>query len=61
MSNFEYPAWLETYSFYNYQFKAELPLYTGQKLKSLSDLAKRKRRYWKFSKLWLVYLQLLLE
>lgn len=35
-----YPAWSNNYTFYNHQFKLELPLYTGKKLESMAELAK---------------------
>jgi outer membrane protein TolC len=37
----QYPAWTDSYTFYTHQLKLELPLYTGKKLESTADLAKR--------------------
>lgn len=36
-----YPAWSDTSTFYHHQLKLQMPLYTGKKLESLADLAKR--------------------
>ncbi|MBP2643100.1 MAG: tolC 1 [Firmicutes bacterium] len=40
-TNFEYPAWSDTYTFYSHQLKLQLPLYTGGKLESTADMANR--------------------
>ncbi|VBB04980.1 outer membrane efflux protein [Lucifera butyrica] len=36
-----FPAWSDTYTFYQHQFKLALPLYTGRKLESMADMAGR--------------------
>jgi outer membrane protein TolC len=37
----QYPAWTDSYTFYNHQLKLELPLYTGKKLETTADMVKR--------------------
>ena len=37
--NAGYPAWTDSYKFYNNQLNLQLPLYTGKKLESMADLA----------------------
>ena len=41
IQNFEYPAWSDSYTFYQHQLKLQLPLYTGKKLESMADMASR--------------------
>ncbi|WP_346353366.1 TolC family protein [Azotosporobacter soli] len=37
----QYPSWSNTYSFYDHKVTLTLPLYSGHKLESMSDAAKR--------------------